>query len=105
MQWLYQCPSCLAEAILKPIRSKISMFVSNVPGPQRLSPVKGIALRHCFFAPPIMGNVGVGVTAFSYSNGLWVAAGSDLRTVKSPDMLLDCIMEEFQALKMACGCP
>jgi diacylglycerol O-acyltransferase / wax synthase len=77
--------------------SKISLVVTNVPGPRQPLYLAGRRIRQTMFWAPESGPVGLGVSILSYDGHIIIGVVSDARLVSDPDELVQDIEAEMRA--------
>jgi len=78
--------------------NKASAVMTNVPGPREQLHLKGHRLQHVMPWVPRAGNIGLGVSIFSYAGDVRLGVACDAALVPDPDTILDGFREEFDRL-------
>ena len=86
------------DALLDLFAKKATAVMTNVPGPAKLLKLCGSTLRQSMFWVPQSGNIGVGVSIFSYGGGVQFALITDEALCPKPRQIIDRFEPEFQKL-------
>jgi len=78
--------------------SKVSLVLTNVPGPREQLYVAGKPLRRAMFWVPQSGHVGLGVSILSYASEVMVGVAADAGLVPDPQSIVRDFEEELQGL-------
>lgn len=81
-----------------PRRRLVSIFVTNIPGPQAALRVGGARLIHAYPAAPMAGNVTLGIGVLSYAGELGVGLIADADAWPDLPVFVDAARESFEAL-------
>ncbi|PHJ23343.1 ws dgat mgat [Cystoisospora suis] len=84
------------------LTKKVSLLFSNVPGPSELPHIHGRRVHAMHFIGPLAGRIGLIVSAFSYADHLDLVITADKGILESPELLRQCILEEYSELKQMC---
>jgi len=88
----------LQDALLGLFAKKTTAVMTNVPGPARLLKFCGSTLRQTMVWVPASGDVGVGVSIFSYAGGVQFALITDRKLCPRPQQIIDGFAPEFRKL-------
>ena len=80
------------------LSNKASAVMTNVPGPREQLHLKGHRLQHVMPWVPRAGDIGLGVSIFSYAGEVHLGIACDASLVPDPDTILDGFREEFDRL-------
>jgi WS/DGAT/MGAT family acyltransferase len=86
------------DALLGLFSSKATAVMTNVPGPPQLLKFCGSTLRQSIFWVPQTGDVGVGVSIFSYGGGVQFALITDEALCPDPQKIIDRFAPELDKL-------
>jgi len=93
-----QLPDLAEKAVIDLFAAKGSAVVTNVPGPRRPVSLAGRTLRGTIGWVPMSGDIGLGVSIFSYAGDIVVGLSTDRLQVDDGHALLEDFMAELQAL-------
>jgi WS/DGAT/MGAT family acyltransferase len=85
--------------ILDMIRTKASMLVTNVPGPQMQLYMAGSGLKNMIFWVPQPVSWGLGLSIFSYNGYIQMGVACDAGLVPDPDAIARAFLDEFRAMQ------
>ncbi|MEO7853774.1 MAG: wax ester/triacylglycerol synthase family O-acyltransferase [Rubrivivax sp.] len=88
------------DALLDLFAKKSTAVMTNVPGPAKPLKFCGSTLRQTMFWVPQSGNIGVGVSIFSYAGGVQFALITDEKLCPEPQRIIDRFAPEFESLLM-----
>jgi WS/DGAT/MGAT family acyltransferase len=95
-------PEILHEQVVEILSSKVSAVMTNVPGPRQRLHFLGNPIRRLMFWVPRAGDIGLGVSIFSYADEVLLGIATDARMVPAPSAIvagfhaeLDALLEEF----------
>ncbi len=88
------------DALLGLFAKKATAVMTNVPGPAKALKFCGSTLRQTMFWVPQSGDIGVGVSIFSYAGGVQFALITDEKLCPEPQRIIDRFAPEFEALLM-----
>ncbi len=91
-------PSKAALKAAQIFSNKASGVLTNVPGPREPLYFAGREIRNMMFWVPRIGDMGIGISIFSYNGNVTVGLASDEGLLPDPQRLLDGFEEEFNAL-------
>lgn len=91
-------PRAVQGAALELLSSKATAVVTHVPGPRRARHLGGIRIQEVMFWVPQSGDVGVGVSIFSYADEVRFGLITDAGLVAQPQALMPLIVQEFNQL-------
>ena len=80
---------------------QFNTVVTNVPGPQEPLYSVGARLERTFGLGPVLDNVGVSFTTFSYCGEMTVSISACREIVPDAGWLGDCVVEAFDELAQA----
>jgi diacylglycerol O-acyltransferase len=92
-------PSRLEKAVVDLFSAKGSAVMTNVVGPEEQVYFAGSPVRGVIPWVPTSGNVGIGVSIFSYHGEVVVGLSTDAGVVPVPDRVLDAFGMELEALQ------
>nr|CEL76965.1 TPA: hypothetical protein BN1205_060170 [Toxoplasma gondii VEG] len=84
------------------LTKKMSVLFSNVPGPSELPQIHGRQVHAMHFIGPLAGRISLIVSAFSYGDYLDLVITTDTAVLESPQLLRQCILDEYMELKQLC---
>ncbi|MCZ7680601.1 MAG: WSD1 family O-acyltransferase [Sandaracinaceae bacterium] len=91
-------PRWVEEIVVRVLGQKTTAVLTNVPGPREPRYLAGRRIRTVMFWVPQSGNVGIGVSIFSYAGEVRLGLSADARLVPDPERVLDAFEEELRAL-------
>lgn len=91
-------PVELEDRAVRFFSNKASAVMTNVPGPREQLHLKGRRLQHVMPWVPRAGNVGLGISVFSYDGEVRLGVACDASLVPDPDTILDGFHDEFDRL-------
>jgi len=86
------------DALLGLFASKATAVMTNVPGPARPLKLCGSTLRQSMFWVPQSGDIGIGVSIFSYAGGVQFALITDSRLCPQPQRIVERFAPELDKL-------
>ncbi len=86
------------DAILGLFAKKATAVMTNVPGPLKPLRFCGATLKQTIFWVPASGDIGLGVSLFSYGGGVQFALMADQRLCPQPQAIADRFGAEFESL-------
>ena len=86
------------DAVLNMFSRKATAVMTNVPGPARPLLFCGSTLKQSIFWVPSSGDIGMGVSIFSYSGGVQFALITDRALCPDPQDIIDRFEPEFEKL-------
>ncbi len=86
------------DALLDLFGKKATAVMTNVPGPAKALTFCGSTLRQTMFWVPQSGDIGVGVSIFSYAGGVQFSLITDERLCPEPQQIIDRFAPEFESL-------
>jgi hypothetical protein len=86
------------DALLNLFGKKATAVMTNVPGPTHHLKFCGSTLRQSMFWVPQSGDLGVGVSIYSYAGGVQFALITDERLCPDPQQIIDRFAPEFESL-------
>ncbi len=78
--------------------AKVSGVMTNVPGPRQQLYYAGRAIRSMIFWVPSPGNLGIGMSIFSYNGTVTVGIATDVAVVPDPESIVAAFTEEFNSM-------
>jgi WS/DGAT/MGAT family acyltransferase len=97
-------PELLHEQVVDILSSKVSAVMTNVPGPRKRLHFHGNPVRRLMFWVPRAGDIGLGVSIFSYAEEVLLGIATDAQMAPNPSIIvegfhteLDALYEEFAA--------
>jgi len=91
-------PPVLAKRAAALFGNKASGVLTNVPGPRQPLYLAGQKIDSFMFWVPRSGQIGLGISIFSYDGKVTVGVASDEGLMPDPEVLLDGFEDEFNAL-------
>jgi hypothetical protein len=91
-------PKVLQQEILDLLASRTTAVVTNVPGPQRPLYMADAKLREIVFWVPQSGAIGLGISVFSYDDGVQFGIVTDKNIVDDPENIARCFQGQFEQL-------
>jgi len=88
-------PTELEEQAVRLFSSKASAVLTNVPGPRNHLHMKGRRLQHIMPWVPRAGNIGIGISIFSYAGEVRLGIACDNGLVSDPETILEGFEREF----------
>ncbi len=93
-------PKSGQDAMLDIFSKKTTAVMTNVPGPREKLRFCGATLEQTMFWVPQSGDVGLGVSIFSYGGGVQFGVITDSALCPEPQRIVDEFMPEFARLSM-----
>ncbi|RKH49451.1 WS/DGAT/MGAT family O-acyltransferase [Corallococcus llansteffanensis] len=91
-------PVALERIAVDVLGSKASLVATNVPGPRQPVSLAGARLAGLTFWVPQAGQVGLGISLFSYAGQVTVGVASDAGCVPDPGAIVAAFQEELESL-------
>ena len=91
-------PYAFEEQAVRIFSSKASAVMTNVPGPRQKLHLDGHQIQHIMPWVPRAGNIGLGVSIFSYAGDVRIGVACDAGLVPDAHPILDGFREEFDGL-------
>ena len=91
-------PKVLQQEILDLLASRTTAVVTNVPGPQRPLYMADAKLREIVFWVPQSGAIGLGISVFSYDDGVQFGIVTDKNIADDPENIARCFKDQFEQL-------
>jgi diacylglycerol O-acyltransferase / wax synthase len=88
-------PKLVQDQLLDLLSSRATAVMTNVPGPAEPLSVAGSVLKQSFFWVPQTGNVGMGVSIFSYAGRVQFGLITDAALTPDPEAVVSRFGEEF----------
>lgn len=92
-------PHVLEQAALEVLSRKASAVMTNVPGPSDALYLAGSRLRQPLFWVPQSGEVGVGLSIFSYAGTVQFGLIADKNLIPDPHVLMDDFAASYRELE------
>lgn len=92
-------PRWLEEIVVRVLGQKTTAVLTNVPGPREPRYLAGRRIHTVMFWVPQSGNVGIGVSIFSYAGEVRLGLAADARLVPDPERVLEAFEDELRALR------
>jgi len=86
-------PRQIEKLMIDFFAAKVSAVMTNVPGPRKPIYLAGQRLRHMMFWVPRAGDIGLGLSIFSYAGDVYVGIATDAGLIPDPQAIVD----EFHA--------
>lgn len=91
-------PEAVERPMLEFFASKATAVMTNVPGPRETVYFAGSELKQLLFWVPQAGNVGIGLSIFSYRGEVQIGLIADENLCPRPEFITDRFAPEFRAL-------
>ena len=91
-------PQALQDFVVGLLSQKASAVMTNVPGPQEPRYLAGAKIDQQMFWVPQSGDVGMGVSIFSYNGRVHFGLATDAGLVPDPERIISRFGEEFEQL-------
>ncbi len=91
-------PKALQDAMTEIVLRRISVLMTNVPGPRDSIRVAGKRVSDLAFWVPGAGMNGVAISVFSYAGNINVTFSTDVHRVPDPEAIARAFDEEYKAL-------
>ena len=91
-------PQMLQDFVVDLLSQKVSAVMTNVPGPQEPRYLAGAKIDQQMFWVPQSGDVGMGVSIFSYNGRVHFGLTTDAGLVPDPERIISRFGEEFEQL-------
>lgn len=91
-------PQLVEDLILDYFAKRVSLVMTNVPGPERTLYLAGREIAGVMFWVPQSGRVGLGISIFSYAGSLRIGVASDAHLVPDPELLVEKFHDELDSL-------
>ncbi|SDW07429.1 WS/DGAT/MGAT family O-acyltransferase [Marinobacter mobilis] len=98
-------PDMLERRALNMLSHKASAVLTNVPGPKEPVYLAGVKLAQPMFWVPQSGNIGIGMSIFSYANTVQFGITVDRSIPADPQAIMDHFHESFDQLLALAGRP
>ena len=96
-------PTQVESVLVDILATKGTMVVTNVPGPRQTVYLAGTPVAGVIAWVPASGDIGVGVSIFSYADRVFFGIASDAGILSDPDSLVDEFERELAALLTSGG--
>jgi len=93
-------PNQIEDIIIKIFSMKGTTVITNVPGPLHKLYFAGQQIKNFVFWVPAPGDLGMGVSIFSYAGEVIVGVETDAGLVSDPESIIDAFHAEFDQLKL-----
>jgi diacylglycerol O-acyltransferase len=93
-------PNQIEDIIVKIFSMKGTAVMTNVPGPKEKLYFAGREIKNFIFWVPAPGDLGMGVSIFSYAGQITVGVETDIGLVPDPDSIVQAFHTEFNQLKL-----
>lgn len=94
-------PDVLERRLLGFLSKKASAVMTNVPGPRKPVYLCGVKLEQPMFWVPQTGDIGIGLSIFSYHDTVQFGLISDKKLITDPEAVIAEFIRSFEALKEA----
>lgn len=91
-------PGSIQELAARFWLTKGSAVMTNVPGPQEKRYLAGAPIKSMIGWVPQSGDIGLGVSIFSYNNQVLLALNTDQGLIPDPERICGYFFDEYQAL-------
>jgi diacylglycerol O-acyltransferase len=92
-------PVSWEKKLVNVVAGKAAAVVSNLPGPKAHVKIGGARLDDLVFWPPQAGEIGLGISFFSYAGGFSLGVSADAERFAEPQLLLDAFAAALAELK------
>lgn len=92
-------PDLIERRALEVLSKKASAVMTNVPGPRKPVYFCGVRLAQPMFWVPQTGDIGVGLSIFSYQDSVQFGLISDKRLIEDPEEVVREFVRSFETLK------
>jgi len=96
-------PTQVESVLVDILATKGTMVVTNVPGPRQTVYLAGTPVAGVIAWVPASGDIGLGVSIFSYADRVFFGIASDAGILSDPDSLVDEFERELTALLTSGG--
>lgn len=96
-------PRQIQDLLIGFFASKATAVMTNVPGPRQKLYMAGQRMNEMMFWVPSPGNLGLGVSIFSYGGEVIVGIATDACLVSDPQTIVDAFEAEVEQMKRYCG--
>ena len=93
-------PNQIEDIIIKIFSMKGTAVITNVPGPRHKLYLAGRQIKNFVFWVPAPGDLGMGVSIFSYAGEVMVGVETDAGLVPDPETIVEAFHAEFDQLKL-----
>jgi WS/DGAT/MGAT family acyltransferase len=93
-------PNQIEDIIIKIFSVKGTAVITNVPGPRHKLYFAGQQIKNFVFWVPAPGDLGLGVSIFSYAGEVMVGVETDAGLVPDPEAIVEAFHAEFNQLKV-----
>ncbi|MBA1147495.1 wax ester/triacylglycerol synthase family O-acyltransferase [Ectothiorhodospiraceae bacterium WFHF3C12] len=91
-------PQAFQDFVVGLLSQKASAVMTNVPGPQQPRYLAGVKIDEQMFWVPQSGDIGMGVSIFSYNGRVHFGMSTDAGLVPDPERIIARFGEEFERL-------
>lgn len=91
-------PARIAKRAAQLFANKATAVLTNVPGPKKPLYFAGKKIANMMFWVPRTGNIGLGISIFSYDNKVTVGVACDEKLVPDPETILEGFEDDFNHL-------
>lgn len=95
---LMMIPEFISRTLIDFFSRKMSVVLSNIPGPPELLSIGGDVVYEGLFFPPARANMGVGLSIFSYGGKMRVGVITDTNVVSNPREITKGFIKHFYML-------
>jgi hypothetical protein len=92
-------PTQIQDIIVQIFAMKGTAVMTNVPGPRQRRYMAGAPIQGMMFWVPAPGELGMGVSIFSYAGEVIVGINTDACMVGDPDAIIESFHDELDAMK------
>lgn len=96
-------PRQIQDILLNFFANKATAVMTNVPGPRQKLYMAGQRMNQMMFWVPAPGNLGIGVSIFSYGGEVIIGVATDACLVSDPQTIVDAFDAEIEHMKLWCG--
>ncbi|KAK3718258.1 hypothetical protein QZH41_003333 [Actinostola sp. cb2023] len=98
---LMMVPGWISKTMIDFFSRKMSVVLSNIAGPAELLSIGGDTVYEGLFFPPMRGNMGVGLSIFSYGGKMRIGVIADTNVVANPREIAQGFVKHFNMLVSA----
>jgi len=95
---LMMIPNFISKILINFFSRKMSVVLSNIPGPPELLSIGGDVVYEGLFFPPARANMGVGLSIFSYGGKIRIGVIADTNVVSNPREITQGFVKHFHML-------
>ena len=96
-------PKAVQDQLFNLLLRRTTAVMTNVPGPSEPLTLAGSTLKQCFFWVPQTGDIGMGVSIYSYAGMVQFGLITDAALTPDPEAVVSRFPEEFEGIVTAPG--